>query len=75
MVVNRRITDNFKNFSEKNSNFPESILELLNDYLKTADRNDLDNDQMISLYDQFLDKYVDNKKILKWSEKKVESTE
>jgi len=75
MVVNRRITDNFKNFSEKNPNFPESILELLNDYLKTADRNDLDNDQMISLYDQFLDKYVDNKKILKWSEKKVESTE
>ena len=74
MVVNRRITDNFKNFSEKNSNFPESMLELLNDYLKTADRNDLDNDQMISLYDQFLDKYVDDKKILKWSAKN-ESTE
>ena len=74
MVVNRRITDNFKKFSEKNPDFPKKLLELLDQYLKTADRSDLDTSQMTSLYDQFLDKYVDDKKILKWSEKN-ESTE
>ena len=72
MVVNKRITDDFKTFSEKNPDFPEKLLELLDEYLKTADRTDLDSSQMTSLYDQFLDKYVDNNEILKWSEKKDE---
>ena len=70
MVVNRRITDNFKKFSEKNPDFPKKLLELLDQCLKTADRAELDTKQMTSLYDQFLDKYVDNNEILKWSQKK-----
>lgn len=72
MTVNTRIPNNFKKYVEKNPNFPKRILDLLNEFLRTADRTELDNDQMNSLYEQFLDKYVDDAKILKWSKEKDE---
>jgi|TARA_B110000495_G_scaffold179586_1_gene173095 hypothetical protein len=72
MPVNNRIPNNFKDYSDKNPNFPKKILDLLNEFLKTADRPELDDDQRISLYDQFLDKYVDDPNILEWSEQKNE---
>lgn len=70
VTVNARIPNNFKEFSEKNPDFPKKILDLLDEFLKTADRPDLDKDQMNALYDQFLDKYVSDAEILEWSKKK-----
>ena len=45
MTVNKRIPNNFKKFSEKNSDFPKKNLDLLNEFLKTADRSELDEEQ------------------------------
>lgn len=67
MTVNKRIPNNFKKFSEKNSDFPKKNLDLLNEFLKTADRSELDEEQRIALYEQMLDKYVDDDEILEWS--------
>jgi len=72
MTVNVRIPNNFKEYAEKNSDFPKKLLDLLNEFLKTSDRSDLDQDQMNALYDQFLDKYVSDDEILEWSKKKDE---
>jgi len=72
MTVNKRIPKNFKKYSEKNPDFPKRNLDLLNEFLKTADRSELDKDQRIGLFDQMLDKYVDDEEILKWSQDKDE---
>ena len=72
MTVNARIPNNFKEYAENNSDFPKKLLDLLNEFLKTSDRSDLDQDQMNALYDQFLDKYVSDDKILEWSKKNDE---
>ena len=72
MTVNARIPNNFKEYAEKNSDFPKKLLDLLNEFLKTASRKELDDDQRISLYDQFLDKYVDDPNILEWSKQNNE---
>ena len=72
MTVNARIPNNFKEYAENNSDFPKKLLDLLNEFLKTSDRSDLDQDQMNALYDQFLDNYVSDDAILEWSKKKDE---
>ena len=72
MTVNDRIPNNFKEYAENNSDFPKKLLDLLNEFLKTSDRSDLDQDQMNALYDQFLDKYVSDDEILEWSKKNDE---
>jgi hypothetical protein len=72
MTVNARIPNNFKEYAENNSDFPKKLLDLLNEFLKTSDRSDLDQDQMNALYDQFLDKYVSDDEILEWSKKNDE---
>ena len=72
MSVNARIPNNFQEYAKKNPDFPEKLLDLLNEFLKTASRKELDDDQRISLYDQFLDKYVDDPNILEWSKQNNE---
>ena len=72
MTVNARIPNNFKEYAENNSDFPKKLLDLLNEFLKTSDRSDLDKDQMNALYDQFLDNYVSDDEILEWSKKNDE---
>ena len=72
LTVNARIPNNFKEYAEKYPDFPKKLLDLLNEFLKTSDRSDLDKDQMNALYDQFLDNYVSDDEILEWSKKKDE---
>ncbi len=69
MSINPIIPNTFKKYSEKNPDFPEEMLELLNDLLITAVRKALEKDSLEKLFDGISEKYASNDKILEWSEK------
>jgi len=72
LTINPIIPNNFKEFAEKNPDFPKEMLELLRDLLTTADRKTLDKDSIEKLFDGITEKYAGNDKILQWSEKYVD---
>ncbi len=69
MSINPIITNTFKKYSEKNPDFPEKMLELLDDLLITAARKAFEKDSLEKLFDGISEKYASNDKILEWSEK------
>lgn len=67
--INPRIPNNFKDFSEKNPDFPSKMIEMLNTFLDTASRDNIKSDTRENLFDKIAENYVENEDIVNWCEK------
>lgn len=68
-IINKRILENFKDFSDKNPDFPKNMLKLLDQLLDTVNRDNVKKDVIDKLYDQIAEQYVGNKELVEWCKK------
>lgn len=70
-TINRDILDGLKRYCNDNPDIPREMQSLVEKLLRIEASDSISRDGIDKLYDQILDKFVNNKELIEWSKNYV----